>query len=116
LGRALASGEASGLADTEGENGAFDGDGAVEALSAAVKMWTWPVRPWRSALRRAGRGVSLSSPRQSWTAGFWFWQGSSVGTWSGEPVDVVFVHVGDIQHYFSVFFAFFRMSFLAWVF
>lgn len=47
----------------------------------------------------AGCAVSMSSPPAAWQTGFWYWKGSAAGvTWSGEPLDVLFVQVGDIHH------------------
>ncbi len=52
-----------------------------------------------ASLALAGCAVSLSSAPQVWTTGFWFWKGSSTSvTWSNEPLDVLFVQVGDIHH------------------
>ncbi|MCX6620831.1 MAG: DUF3142 domain-containing protein, partial [Acidobacteria bacterium] len=47
-------------------------------------------------------GCSRSLPRPQktpgWTAGFWYWQGSSKASApSGRPVDVLFVHAGSIS-------------------
>src|SRR5579863_451360 len=47
-------------------------------------------------------GCAVSSwsqqPGRQLTTAFWYWQGSSVDpTWSGQPVDAVFVQVGNIR-------------------
>jgi len=53
-----------------------------------------------AALGLAGCADSLKShpAPQKWTTGFWFWRGSSIDTtWSGEPLDALFVHAGSIS-------------------
>src|SRR6266545_636810 len=41
---------------------------------------------------------SSQQPALPWTTGFWFWQGSSAAAVSsGDPLDVLFVHVGTIR-------------------
>ena len=49
-------------------------------------------------LSGCARSLQSQQPPTKWTTGFWFWQGSSTGaTWSSEPLDVLFVHVGEIR-------------------
>ncbi len=46
-----------------------------------------------------GCGGDASGSTQSqagWTTGFWFWQGSSNAVGASVPVDVIYVHTGNI--------------------
>ena len=49
------------------------------------------------SLTRCANTLHSQQTSQKWSTGFWFWHGNTTGgAWSGEPLDVLFIHVGRI--------------------
>lgn len=69
-------------------------------MPAALRSGLWRTFSFSLLLLLAGcQGVPTVRPHapETWTAGFWFWQGSSGGVQaSGPPIDVLFCQVGRI--------------------